>query len=92
MNYHKFIINFSFKDVVVSIGPLTLGQDVIEIYAGRDPIEEEFVETIIEEAQEVALPEYFIYVLLGCLVLVVGLLAAIIVLTYKRKKSQKVIL
>ena len=75
---------------MVSIGPLTLGRDVIEIYGGEEPVDEEFVETIIEEAAEVALPQYFIYVLLGCLVLVVGLLAAIIVLTYKRKKSQKV--
>ena len=72
---------------MVSIGPLTLGRDVIEIFAdGFD--EEEENEPI--EVSDVQLPGYFIYALMGCLIVVVALLAAIIVLSYKRKKNSKV--
>lgn len=74
------------QDVVVSIGPLTLGGDVIEIFGPHDI--EEVTETIIDES-EVQLPGYFIYALMGCLLVVVALLAAIIILSYKRKKNSK---
>jgi len=74
--------------VVVSIGPLTLGKDVIEIFGGE--FEEEIEEVPESIESEVALPSYFIYALMGCLVLVVALLAAIIILSYKRKKNAKV--
>lgn len=74
-------------DVVVSIGPLTLGKDVIEIFGGE--FEEEIEEVPESIESEVALPSYFIYALMGCLVLVVALLAAIIILSYKRKKNAK---
>jgi len=74
------------QDVVVSIGPLTLGREVIEIFGGQDT--EEITETIIDES-DVQLPGYFIYALMGCLLVVVALLAAIIVLSYKRKKNSK---
>lgn len=74
------------QDVVVSIGPLTLGSDVIEIFA--DGFEEENAEESIE-VSNVQLPGYFIYALMGCLLVVVALLAAIIVLSYKRRKNSK---
>lgn len=74
------------QDVVVSIGPLTLGREVIEIFGGQET--EEITETIIDESN-VQLPGYFIYALMGCLLIVVALLAAIIILSYKRKKNSK---
>ena len=52
-------------------------------------MEKEIVEEIIEE-ESVQLPGYFIYALLGCLVTVVGLLVAVLMLTYKRRQNQKV--
>jgi hypothetical protein len=78
------------KEAVVSIGPLTLEGDVLMIGAQEffDEIETEIVEEIIEE-QSVQLPGYFIYALLGCLVTVVGLLVAVLMLTYRRRQNQK---
>lgn len=75
------------EDVVVSIGPLTLGADVIQISTGATQ-EEEIIEEIIDDS-DVKLPGYFIYALMGCLLVVVALMAAIIVLSYKRKKNSK---
>ena len=60
---------------------------MIEIFGGQDT--EEITETIIDESN-VQLPGYFIYALMGCLLIVVALLAAIIILSYKRKKNSKV--
>jgi len=53
-----------------------------------EEMEKEIVEEIIEE-ESVQLPGYFIYALLGCLVTVVGLLVAVLMLTYKRRQNQK---
>ena len=65
--------------------------DVLMIGAQEffEEIETEIVEQIIEE-QSVQLPGYFIYALLGCLVTVVGLLVAVLMLTYRRRQNQKV--
>ena len=54
-----------------------------------EELENEIVEEIIEE-ESVQLPGYFIYALLGCLVTVVGLLCAVLMLTYKRRQNRKV--
>lgn len=81
------------KEAVVSIGPLTLEGDVLMI-GGQDlleSLEKEIIQEIIEEEEDFRLPGYFIYALLGCLVTVVGLLVAVIMLTYKRRQNQKVV-
>lgn len=81
------------KEAVVSIGPLTLEGDVLII--GEDSllerIEDEIVEEMIDEAESVRLPGYFIYALLGCLVAVIGLLVAVILLSYKRRRNSKAV-
>lgn len=80
------------KEAVVSIGPLTLeGDDLLLIGAEEilEDFEKEIVQEIIEEEQNMQLPGYFIYALLGCLVTVVGLLVAVLMLTYKRRQNQK---
>ena len=53
-------------------------------------LEDEIVEEMIEESESVRLPGYFIYALLGCLVAVIGLLVAVILLSYKRRRNSKV--
>lgn len=52
-------------------------------------LEEEIIEEIMEEQTSVRLPGYFIYALLGCLVAVIGLLVAVILLVYKKRKNSK---
>ena len=54
-------------------------------------LEDEIVEEMIEESESVRLPGYFIYALLGCLVAVIGLLVAVILLSYKRRRNSKVV-
>ena len=53
-------------------------------------LEDEIVEEMIKESESVRLPGYFIYALLGCLVAVIGLLVAVILLSYKRRRNAKV--
>jgi hypothetical protein len=94
-NFHKnfFCTNFNtFQDVIVSIGPLALGDDVLTLFAEEQAreMEKEVIEEVFAESSNVSLPGYFIYALIGCVCTVVILLAAIIVLSYKRKQSQKV--
>lgn len=79
------------EDVIVSIGPLALGDDVLTLFAEEQAreMEKEVIEEVFAESSNVSLPGYFIYALIGCVCTVVILLAAIIVLSYKRKQSQK---
>jgi len=81
------------KEAVVSIGPLTMEGNVLVIGDEQllERLEDEIVEEMIEESESVRLPGYFIYALLGCLVAVIGLLVAVILLSYKRRRNSKAV-
>jgi len=81
------------KEAVVSIGPLTMEGNVLVIGDEQllERLEDEIVEEMIEESESVRLPGYFIYALLGCLVAVIGLLVAVILLSYKRRRNAKAV-
>jgi len=75
------------EDAIVSIGPLKLGNKVLFVDAETVENIELFEELEIVEAST-TIPKYFVYIVVGSLVVVVGLISAIMILVYKKKKAN----
>ena len=78
-----------FKDAIVSIGPLKLGNKVLLVDGKAIDVEDiELFEELEIIETTTSIPKYFIYIVVGCLVVVVSLISAIMILVYKKKKAN----
>lgn len=77
------------EDAIVSIGPLKLGKKTLLVDGQAMDIEDiEIFEELEIVETSTYIPKYFIYIVVGCLVVVVSLISAIMILVYKKKKAN----
>lgn len=77
------------EDAIVSIGPLKLGNKVLLVDGKAIDVEDiELFEELEIIETTTSIPKYFIYIVVGCLVVVVSLISAIMILVYKKKKAN----
>ena len=85
----KYDLFSFFQDAIVSIGPLKLGKKTLLVDGQAVDIEDiEIFEELEIVESSTYIPKYFIYIVVGCLGVVVSLISAIMILVYKKKKAN----